>query len=154
MSEERKGTMLSLKKDLVERAKIQGLNMSQIMNETLNHVLEHGTYQPVRTELFLCDLDIQRIENQILSYKEYLVEMQTQLEELIRDRINIEQMVRKADEDTDIAMLYQRLSDIAKANNYYLNASWDGSRKIRKEFANHALEFTKETFKAYIERLK
>lgn len=151
---EKKGTMLSLEKDLVETAKRLGLNMSQIMNATLKFVIENGTLQPVYTELFLVECDIERIESEIAKYGELVENLDNRREELVMIKADLEKQVQRALRDTEVAKLYQQLGDLCKAKRYNIEECWDATEDIRAQLAKHGLSYNKEGFKDLVQRFR
>jgi len=151
---EKKGTMLSLEITLVDRAKKLGLNMSQIMNETLRHIINTGAFQPVHTQLVLINADIERIDNEIKTYDELLENLKFRREELVTESNQLDGALSEDSTKTTEAQLYQRINDVVKANEFNAAAAWADTEDLREQLKSHGVDYTYREFKTLVSRLK
>jgi antitoxin component of RelBE/YafQ-DinJ toxin-antitoxin module len=106
---EKKGTMLNLEVDLVEKAKELGINMSNVVNTTLRYLIEGGSLQPIRTDLLLVQQDIKRVNNEMSLRKLELEGLQNRLSELINEEKTLEFGLTQVERDTKIAKILEKL---------------------------------------------
>jgi len=105
----KKGTMLSLDEDLVEQAKSLNINMSNVMNTTLQYLIEGSSLQPVRTDLLLTTQDIKRVRDAIDERVLELEGLKYRLEQLLLLETELSIRLAAADRDTALAKGFEQL---------------------------------------------
>lgn len=151
---EKKGTMLSLEVKLVDKAKKLGLNMSQIMNETLRHIIKTGAFQPVHTQLVLVNADIEKIDNEIKTNEELIENLKFRREELVSEATTLDEALGEDTSNTTVAQIYQRINDIVKANEFNAAAAWADTEDLRDQLKAHGVDYTYREFKNVVARLR
>ena len=116
MVNEKKGTMLSLDVDIVDRAKALGINMSNVTNITLKYLVDGSSLQPIRTDLLLLQQDIARTRNELSLRSLEAQGLAARLEDLLTMEQNLAGMLRAADRDTELARSLEKLRSLIVTN--------------------------------------
>ena len=109
---EKKGTMLNLDAEMVEQAKLLGINMSNVMNVTLKYLLEGSSLQPTRTDLLLVEQDIARVRNELTLRNLEIHGLIARLERLLVEQSQLTSAVRDADKDTALAKVLEKIRSL------------------------------------------
>lgn len=151
----KKQTTLNLDIELIKKAKLLGLNMSQIMNETLMYVINTGTFQPLRVEVFLAEVKRGHLVELVASHKIDIKLIDSELI-VLDDKIKkLNALLVEADRDTEIAGLFQQLHDLCKVVQYDLGDAWETSISIRDKLTKLGIEMNERSeFESYLTSVK
>jgi len=139
-----------LEEPLVEKAKQLGLNISQIVNETLRFIINTGHYQPLIVELSLIEMKSKQLEDLKANSQQNIKQLDKLIDQLRVQKSLITRLVSESEKDGEIAKLYQKLIELCSIHQYDPKAVWDDSEAIRDRLSSLGIEYGYLDFTLYV----
>ena len=147
-------TTINIDEVIIEKAKLMGVNMSQVASLALAHVLNTGTFQPLQVELTLVNMRIKDLEDLKTSYMTRSKELGVEIARLQSIKSRILLLIQEAEKDTEIAKLFQELLDICKAREFDESKAWNDSEDIREKLNAFGIEYDYVSFSLYVRTME
>jgi len=143
-----------LEEHLVEKAKQLGLNISQIVNETLRFIINTGHYQPLIVELSLVEMKSKQLEELKVNAQQNIKQIDKLIDELRMQKSSILELITESEKDGEIAKLYQKLMELCKVHQYDPKLAWEDSIAIRDKLTELGIDYGYLDFTLYVRTIE
>ena len=148
----KRGIMLYLDEQLIEKLKRLGINMSQLAGSVFEHVIQEEEFHPIVVDLMLLNWDIQSLRDRKDQRLKEIASIEGMIKKLEAERAKLMESLSSIRSDTRVAKAFERLSVLAKL--YTTDEVLEHCDEIRKDFAACGLDFSDDAIRAFVERLR
>jgi len=145
---------VSIERELRERARKLGLNLSQLLEFAIREVSEHGRITSEDFQLAMLEERLSHYEELIEKAKHELRSLELRRDEIKRQIEGLRTEIRERERSERLAILFKMLNARIAEANFDVDEAWESSQDIIAQLHANGFEMDKERFEKHVERLK